>query len=306
MPRRTLLDDARWLMALLDSHPKLDGRKVSRFAQISRALIKSGGDVIKSSDPGFGAALQAYRDLSEMRFIFEMLEPDASDVALWHKIASVFGDHVLPAQSLPTKSARDTQFELLCRAMLHRAGMEPVPQPQHADFSCRIGDMRFFVEAKRAKTMQAVVAEVRTGARQVRDSVGVGFLLIDYSQAVDPERTLITLSGRPVHFGDIQQKRFERFWRDFGERLQKACDGTGVLGLVFVDSILVQEGLSSETTGNWMHYTIRDSVPIAFSHVGAARLRHTFFQSFNEIGLPAPAEKQWRVAGDFDEGRRRD
>lgn len=255
--------EADWLLDLLRRYPELDRTKSSRFARMAATLTAEGPAVISPSRADFGHAQQAMKDLRELRFIWQLLDPDPMDRTLWPKLQSVFGEEVLPSESKKGNSARNNQFELLARAILQRAGLEPEPLPDGADFRCSLGDWKFAVEAKRVTSLGKLRARISEGAEQTHKTGLPGLLFVDFSEAVNPGDKVLPLERRIDSLRAVQTARFNAFWERYQTPVREAVNGKRILAIVFFDHIIAHNGLRAPGVGEWELWTIRDNVKLA-------------------------------------------
>lgn len=258
---------------------------------MASSIVSGEGAIIPPTRPDFDVVLQAMKDLLEFSIIWESLQPSPSNTLLWSKLREMFGDNAARKDASKNQLARNTQFELLNLAMFQRAGCEPQLLPTGPEFRCRLGSVEFSVECKRVLSLDQMSKRLREGARQIKRGGGPGFLMIDYSWAVNPSDNLLLLNGRPQDFERKQRERFTLFWRDHGSDLEKTLVTKGVLGIGLFDYLFVQEGGNKESgVGRWLTYFIRDFRRFTCQRDEHIRLARNVFDFLTVLGLPAPNE----------------
>jgi hypothetical protein len=282
IPRMTLREQAEWLVSLVRRYPDLDTTRSSRFSQMSRAILADGPDIIRPDRADFPATLQAIKDLCELHFVLHVLEPIPNDTVLWAKVREVFGDAVLPSKSNKKSGARNIQFEVFSRAILARAGMNPEPLPQAADFRCRFGQWAFAVESKRVTSLKKLRSNISEAGDQTFATGLPGILFVDYSEAVNPGDKVLALTSSTADFGAAQTARHKYFWSKHADEVRSAIRKKSVLAIVFFDHLLVQSGLSQPGVGNWELATIRDNLKMVDHHSQI----DDALEALNHVGLP--------------------
>lgn len=190
--------------------------------------------------------------------------------------------------------ARDTQFELLSRAMLKSAGLEPtVPARtpgKQVDFVCQMpGFGRFCVEAKRPRSVESIVGVIEKAASQIADAGCPGFVLIDCSYAFNQGKIVLPFIPKDLQSIDrAKLGRYRHFWNTYGERIKCATDGKQVVGFTVFDSLVVQERMVSPGVSDWRVWMMRDNQWLPANVQRGAMLRDTFFMLIDHFGLPGP------------------
>jgi hypothetical protein len=177
--------------------------------------------------------------------------------------------------------------------MLTRSGLTPVHQKSGPDFRCALGSQLFVVEAKMARTVEAVERELLKAGRQIRGAGLPGIIMLDYTFAVNSrESNHVFASPTPLTGVSVaQRKRFRAFRERYLRKLEPKLVASGVVGLVFVDSLVMQDGVDPDgRTGRWCLVTFRDQLALPCKLVRDKGLVETVFEALKHLGLPTPAE----------------
>ncbi len=241
---------------------------MSRFVEISRAVLHGDDDIIILDRADFHTVLQGEKDLQELYLIWTILTPDPSRPDVWSRVRRVFGDTALPSKSLGKDSARDFQFELLVEAILTRAGVAPQHNLGGVDFTCTLGQRDFVVEAKRSNGLAKLVDRVSKAGDQIAASGKPGFAFVDRSEAVTPgDKEIVRVDPlSDAEMATARTGRWQFFWSKYERPLRRRLNGKRVLGLVFFDHFILQDGLDqARGIGHWKLATRRESVAMVTS-----------------------------------------
>lgn len=282
---RTLLEKAERIMTLLKRSPELDPGMHGRLVQISRAVLRGDQSLIAPDRPDFPVVLQGIRDLSEINFILDVLGEKELVAQPLSVVREVFrSDHPLPSEAVGITPGRDRQLEYFVRAIMQRGGLRPIPRASDADFEVKAANHSLVVEIKRLKSFDRLAERVRDAADQITATGLPGIVCIDISRAVGPDNSILVRPAQ-TDLRRAQVLRMKHLLRERQHVLAEAIGDRHVVGLEFIDSLIVQHGLRGDrATGEWSLEHLFDNVywPLDAPRHSAAE---AFFERFM-FGLP--------------------
>jgi hypothetical protein len=254
---------------------------------VAKAILKERQNGIFPSRADFPIVLQGMKDLQELHVITTVLSPAPEKKQIWRTMRKIFGDTALPSKSSGKSGARNYQFELFSLAILERAGLSPQPQDEGADFLCTLGNQRIAIEAKRVSSLDRLYERSHEAGKQIRETDSPGFIFMDYSEAVNPGDKTFVFATPVEGIGSIQEKRFRHFIRMHEAGLHNAIQGCKVIGFVFFDHLIIQQGKKGDDgLAKWECLTIRDHYQTPARFVADKRLAETMFELLTHLGLP--------------------
>lgn len=209
-----------------------------------------------SSDIDFGTkdffvAVQALRDLNMLGFVFDQ-KNDANDDVFLDLVKKCLSDPTLSEDSGKRTPGRDSQFELFVAAACNSAGLTPV-EHSSPDVLFSIGNLKYCIEAKRPKSIDAIDDCLHDACRQISKIGLPGIIAIDTSIAFALERDEPPLPDLDeiwellrqwrVQLQPMPEGRFARIHADamnlvigrFKAAMNRRMANRPVLGIVFND-----------------------------------------------------------------------
>jgi hypothetical protein len=162
----------------------------SRLMRMLR-ILESGH--IEYSDVRFPVALEAIRDMYQLRLIVDEMDAHRNDLRFVANVKKLLQDAATPQDGNSNTPGRDTQLELYLAAIALRAGMSPV-EYEEPDVTCNVEGIKFGIAAKRLKSLDRFEERVKQGAKQIRRANIPGIIACDLTIARNPENRPITSS----------------------------------------------------------------------------------------------------------------
>lgn len=203
----------------------------------------------------FFLALEAMRELHMFEFIFDQAN-DPNDKTFRKLVSKCIKDSALAEEDVRKERTpgRDSQFELYIAAACKAARLTPV-EHSSPDVLFSIGNLRYCIEAKRPKSIEAIDSCLHDASVQIRESGLAGFIAIDTSAAFALERDeppvpeldevwelmrqwRMKLTPFPDdYFAQVHYRAMCLVIGEFKEEMNRRMAGRNVLGIVFNDQM---------------------------------------------------------------------
>lgn len=241
---QTKVEQAAYILERVESL----GIKISPTSRLMQMLRILESGRIEYVDDRFPVALEAIRDMYQLRLIVDEMDTHRNDTRFVANVKKLLQDAATPQDGNSNTPGRDTQFELYLAAIALRAGMSPVEYDE-PDVTCTVDGIRFGIAAKRLKSINRFEERVKEGAKQIRRANIPGIIAVDLTIARNPENQPIT-SSLHSQFSTVivmakNQQLFERYERDIHRWVANA----GVRALLVFDFTY----RVSPDGSSWMH-----------------------------------------------------
>lgn len=200
-------------------------------------------------DPDYPTAFEAKLDFQLFEFILENVALFEHDEIAVRKLKDALRDGVAPGGAENTRG-RDTQFEVYVAVALNNAGLAPrfldVTDQPIPDLRAIVAGSYFFVEAKRPKSVEAIIERLDEGIWQLQATGCPGAVFVDISLARNRERTLRELKTSEAAFRAEHAAEVKTLIHSIEDRLHDMLKATRTVGVYFQDHVVWRLG-ESET-----------------------------------------------------------
>jgi hypothetical protein len=238
---RTRVENAAWVIEQLRGlgfNPP-PGSRLSEMLRVFRRGF------IPSDDPDFLTALEAERDMQHLGFVFAQMAKHRDQPKLRELVKRLLSDSILPQHDRENSSGRDAQFELYVAAICQNAGLFPVEYAE-PDVHCTVGDIRFAIAAKRAKSLGQLEKHVRKAAKQIALAGCRGVVALDVSLALDRDNRPIYSPLECQMAGAINLTKANQLIDEHHSRILDWVRGKRVRGIAFFNS-----WMQARPNGDW-------------------------------------------------------
>jgi hypothetical protein len=259
----------------------------SRLARQIDAYLDPKGKLPQILEPDhalFQTAVEAKRDLPQVAFALRQLLPVIPREELKKRLNSLIDDKVLPQENPERSPGRDAQLELFVAALCMRARLDPVFD-ESPDIRCKLAGQSVGVAVKRIKSTPKRFAHslkdhVRKAAAQIEKSGLPGIITADISQSLNPTNWRVPQEMSDASFDSACNARVRSFRSQFERQLPDWTEGKGVLGVIFIDSILRSHG-----TRGWTFELFPSSMHLCPFNARRRRLFESFDAQFRRAVL---------------------
>lgn len=289
LPLLTQEEMAREVVNWLDEHPGIGVHPTSRIPMICKTVLKCAGRQSTPDNPEYTELVQSFKDVEEWWFVTRVLGSALADPPFLEPfVRAAANDSVLPERSGSQTKGRDAQFELFVGAVGFRAGLrvENLGEAQ-PDWLMRSATRTWSVEAKRAKSAEAVNRLAHKAVEQIDRSKIGGVIVIDVSaiEGADGRRLLDHIPDQELNH--LRKMKGERIRQVGLPQICKLIGNTPVGLFVAHDYVVRPAGIGPDGAqtpwgliGMWWAYLLEpDSSP----HYS----RYLEFWELFEAGLPA-------------------
>jgi hypothetical protein len=229
LPRRTYADAAAYVIAQFEA---MGLSPPGRIVNLHRILQCS---FIPFDHPDFRPALEALRDLHQLRFIFEELRDHRDTTAFRNVAKHMVNDSPLP-QDDEHSPGRDYQFHLYLAAICHKAGLVPLRYDE-PDVVCTVEGVKFGIAAKRVKSqsMLAIGKHLKKAAKQLSAQSLPVIIAVDVTLSRNPTNAPIMSRVQGQLFPLISDGLSRQFWEQQKEKIGRWIAGVHVQAILLVE-----------------------------------------------------------------------
>lgn len=275
--KRTLREAATYVYETVESLG-FDATRSSRLARMKRVFKKKG--FIKETDPEFGLACEALRDIAILEFSFDQLVPVLSPEVLQSKVALIVKDGIFPQDS-PRTPGRDTQTELYVAAVCQAAGLSPVFAEPDVVVSTASG--RYGLAVKRVKNMKQLEKRFRDAASQIQRSGMIGFIVLDLMLAFNPDNERLETIWPDGAFSQVYGGGIDAFIRVTFDKFKVWQEGRTIRGVIIHDHLV-----RKCDPVNWELASTTKFVSLDHHNQARYRAGDRFWKTYCQ-GIPNPA-----------------
>lgn len=271
LPRRSYVDTAAYVIAQFEA---MGLAPPNRIVNLHRVLD---ADFIPFDHADFSTALEALRDLHQLRFIFEELREHRDTKAFYNVAKHMVNDSPLP-QDDANSPGRDRQFELYLAAICQKAGLIPICYDE-PDVVCTVDGVKFGIAAKRIKSqsMLALGKHIKKAARQLAGQSLPGIVALDLTLSRNPTNKPMTSRLKEQVFPIISDAKSRQLYELHKETIQRWIAHMNVRAI-----LLVEFNYSIKPNNRWGQDGTLFWIPASG---GLDSLFESFFDAFSK-GIP--------------------
>lgn len=194
--------------------------------------------------------IQTQVELFQLRTILGAASASGPSGAWLERVRALASGSPMPRATPKNRDARDEQFHSFLAAVADLSGYPT--RFDEPDVVLALPSAEFGVAAKRPRSTQSVPANVRSAAKQIRDTRLPGLIALDLSHALLPRKCLqaATLHEAGQYLKELTDAYLLSRVRDIKARCHDA-EVLGVLGCTTVPAMIHVKGVQIATTTRW-------------------------------------------------------